>query len=533
MKNNNRTRKEFEGILDRYFEGVLNDNPMMANELGLRSGEGQLGKMGLGFERRQEERRKQTLANLGKLAVNELSQEQHLDRLALRSMLLAECEDYGRGQHKLEPDAVDRVFGILLHELQRGEDEPSRAKRNVRGVLREAPIYLLKAARLIDRPERVWRNIMQQSVAGAGALFDAVQSFLGQKDIKLIASAQRAVERYHNEVMDRPLAPRNSFALGVDCLQRRVRDELGLDYKLGQVEALALSEAGRIGELLKKSCAKHGKAKSAEVIIEKARANWKPNGDLLDVYRSETKRVANGFKAARAVTFPKGDELQVRLVPEFMRHLYPTAAYSSPGPFEKRQRGIFWVNDLSLTKTNATDKLAEVQQHFGISLTSAHEAYPGHHLQFVTANMHRRKWRPLFAHAVFYEGWTLWCEQMMTDLRIDNSPWTRIIQLHDALWRVHRILVDLRLQTGRYTYGQGVKHLQKHIGFTKARAEADVNWYTSSPAIPMSYWLGRLENARLHRRLVQGRGWSLKRFNDWLLSFGTLPQSWIEKYGLD
>ena len=114
-----------------------------------------------------------------------------------------------------------------------------------------------------------------------------------------------------------------------------------------------------------------------------------------------------------------GDELQVRLVPEFMRHLYPTAAYSSPGPFEKRQRGIFWVNDLSLAKSSAAEKLSEVQQHFGISLTAAHEAYPGHHLQFVTANGHARKWRPLFAHAVFYEGWTLWCEQMMADLKID------------------------------------------------------------------------------------------------------------------
>ena len=144
--------------------------------------------------------------------------------------------------------------------------------------------------------------------------------------------------------------------------------------------------------------------------------------------------MASGFRKAKAVSFPKGDELQVRLVPEFMRHLYPTAAYSSPGPFEKRQRGIFWVNDLSLAKSSAADKLSEVQQHFGISLTAAHEAYPGHHLQFVTANGHARKWRPLFAHAVFYEGWTLWCEQMMTDLKIDRSPWTAIIQLHDALW---------------------------------------------------------------------------------------------------
>ncbi|MBM3847287.1 MAG: DUF885 domain-containing protein, partial [Verrucomicrobia bacterium] len=176
---------------------------------------------------------------------------------------------------------------------------------------------------------------------------------------------------------------------------------------------------------------------------------------------------------------------------------------------------------------------AERQQHFGLSLTCAHEAYPGHHLQFVTANQHRRKWRRLFAHAVFYEGWTLWCESMMVDLKIDRSPWLRVQQLHDALWRAHRVLVDLRLQTGRYSYEAAVRHLQRHLGFTRARASADVNWYTSSPSTPMSYWLGRLENERLRMRLMGGRGWTLRKFNDWLLSFGTLPQSWIEKYGLD
>jgi uncharacterized protein (DUF885 family) len=216
-----------------------------------------------------------------------------------------------------------------------------------------------------------------------------------------------------------------------------------------------------------------------------------------------------------------------------MRHLFPTAAYLQPGAFEKRQRGIFWVNDLSVTKKTEAEKRAERQQHFGLALTCAHEAYPGHHLQFSFANQHPHRWRRLFAHSVFYEGWTLWCEQMMVDLKIDRSPWLQVQQLHDALWRCHRILVDLRLQTRRYSYAQAVAHMQRHLGFTKARAEADVNWYTASPTVPMSYWLGRLENERLRKRLVTGRGWSLQKFNDWLLSFGTIPQAWIEKYGLD
>jgi uncharacterized protein (DUF885 family) len=256
-----------------------------------------------------------------------------------------------------------------------------------------------------------------------------------------------------------------------------------------------------------------------------------PSKPLLALYTEESVRVARGFRRARAVTFPKGDELQIKPVPDFLRALIPTAAYTSPGAFDKKQRGIFWVNDLSLAKTSAAEKLAEQQQHFGIPLTCAHEGYPGHHLQFATANRHPRKWRRLFAHAIFYEGWTLWCEQMMVDLRIDRSPWLQLQQLHDALWRCNRILVDLRLQTRRYSYEQAVRHMQKHLQFTRARAEADVNWYTASPGVPMSYWLGRLENERLRQRLITGRGWSLQQFNDWLLSFGTLPQAWIEKYG--
>ena len=531
MKTND--AKKFDSLLDEYFKQTLAARPVWGNHLGIRAAEGKLEEPTLKTLRADEKRRQKLLTELDRLSPSALSAEQHLDRLAVRAMLLAECEDFDRGIHRLDPDAVDHLFGALLHELQRGEDEPARARRNVRALLEQAPIYLRQAARLVDRPERVWRKVMDQTVAGAGALFEAVRSFMGANAERLIATSQKAVAHYHTEVMARPLAAKNSFALGATRLQRRVRDELGLDYTLGQVESLALSEADRVGGLLAKVCAKYGRGRSADAIIEKARSEWNPGGGLLDVYRAETDRVASGFRKAKAVGFPVGDELHVRLVPEFMRHLYPTAAYSSPGPFEKRQRGIFWVNDLSLAKSSAAEKLSEVQQHFGISLTAAHEAYPGHHLQFVTANGHARKWRPLFAHAVFYEGWTLWCEQMMTDLKIDRSPWTNIIQLHDALWRVHRILVDLRLQTGRYTYEQGVKHLMKHVGFTKARAEADVNWYTSAPAVPMSYWLGRLENARLHKRLVKGRGWSLKRFNDWLLSHGTLPQSWLEKYMLD
>jgi len=534
----NKEGSRFEGLLDEYFESFLGEHPMSATYAGWGDGEGKLGHTHLQHEQNWDRRRQRALQKLDAISPRLLANEQHLDRLAWRSQLLRETEDFARRRHALDPSALDSVLGILLHELQRGEDEPKRAAANLRGLLRDLPRYLSEAVSVIDQPEAVWRKIMEQTAVSSGSLFDAAATFLNKtdlcsKDAALLRAARKAVSSYHQKIMDRPAAPAGSFAIGVALTQRRVRDQLGLDYTLGEIESLALAEVERNNHLLSAACARFGKRARPEAIIEKARHEWDPGEDLVSVYRTETSRVAAAFKIAKAVTFPQGDSLEVRLVPEFMRHLFPTAAYSQPGAFEKRQRGIFWVNDLSATKSTAAEKRVERQQHFGLSLTCAHEAYPGHHLQFVTANRHPRRWRRLFAHAVFYEGWTLWCEQMMVDLKIDRSPWLRVQQLHDALWRAHRVLVDLRLQTKRYSYAAGVRHMQRNLGFTRARAEGDVNWYTGSPTVPMSYWLGRLENERLRQRLMVGRGWSLQRFNDWLLSFGTLPQAWIEKYGLD
>ena len=534
-----KTSKIFEELLKNYFNTYYATHPSDATYVGLKSGEGKMNNVSLSSINRQQKQRQYALSKLDKIPPSALSNEQNLDRLAFRSRLLRECEDFERKKHALEPKGIDEVLEFLLQELQRSETEPKRAAKNIRSLLKESQRYLKQAAKLIDKPERVWLNIMISSFKASDSFFEALTKFLRnngneKKDNSLINLCKKACKEYYENILKKPLAIPGSFAIGRGILERRIRDELGLDYTVGQVEAIALSEIDRVGNQLKKEFTKLKKHNSSKSIVEAARCQWKPKGNLLDLYKKTNDKIIQKFKAADAITFPKGDSLKITLVPDFMAHVIPMAAYSPPGPFDKRQRGYFWVNDLGSKKKNKDEKLAELQQHFGLELTCAHEAYPGHHLQFITANSHPRKWRRVFDnHAIFYEGWTLWCEQMCVDLGVIKSPELKLQQLHDALWRCHRIIVDLRLQTKVYSYNQAVKHMQKHLGFTKARAEADVNWYTSSPAVPMSYWLGKLENARLYKKLVEGRNWPLKKFNDWLLSFGTLPQSWIEKYGLE
>jgi uncharacterized protein (DUF885 family) len=43
----------------------------------------------------------------------------------------------------------------------------------------------------------------------------------------------------------------------------------------------------------------------------------------------------------------------------------------------------------------------------------------------------------------------------------------------------------------------------------------------------MSYLIGRAEIEKLYSRFVKREGWTLKQFNDWMLSHGAVPWSWI------
>src|SRR5215469_15886487 len=115
--------RQFEGLLDRYFERLLKDVPTFAAVQGIRSAEGKLGRLTLEFHQNREKQRQSALRALD-ISPRDLNSQQQLDRLALSSLLRKECEDYARGRHTLEPNAPAQLLDILLHELMRGDDEP-------------------------------------------------------------------------------------------------------------------------------------------------------------------------------------------------------------------------------------------------------------------------------------------------------------------------------------------------------------------------------------------------------------------------
>ncbi len=468
------------------------------------------------------------------LADSAFSGDDWLDRRGLLALLRTQLFHFRRDDWRTNPQghgnaAVDCIFNLLVKNAERLPGIiPALHSR-----LEALPRFLAQGAACLRQPVPLWTKLAVQSCQGAetflaeAAAAVALVSPDPGKTTALFASAGAAFRKYAHAVAAKEPGPENGYAIGEEGFEFLTRERTGLPYTCRETTALGERLVAQLEEQLAQEVRKFGR-KGAAAVLEAAAAAWQPSaGTLLEEYQRVTGEVRADFARANLMTFPEGERCHVMLVPPFLRHQFPTAAYSQPGQFDSDQTGIFWVNDLSLYQKKAAQKAAEMRQHFGLEFTCAHEAYPGHHLQFCLQNRHPSKLRRLFHHAIFYEGWTLWCEKMCVEQGVIEMPEARLLQLRDALWRAHRIVIDAGLHDGALSFSAACRRLERGVGFTPARARGDVNWYTSSPTVPMSYLLGWLEVERLHARMVKRDGWDLRRFNDWLLSFGAIPQRWI------
>lgn len=526
----------FHSIWTAWLETTCELFPEQGSKLGFRKYDSRLGENTPGVHLTHIKLLETTLRQIEDLPEAAFNGDAWLDRRGLLSRLRTDLlfqRDLGRWRTNPQEhcnSAIDSIFELVV----RGADSLRRVLPAIESRLDAIPAYLDAGLECIKSPDPLWTSLAVQSCSGAVEFLAGLENDLAEASIKpsrirsSIQTSIRAFNSYAAAIARKQPGPKGGFAIGRERFEFLIREQLGLDLTLAEARAVGLHEISRHEHLLAVAAKRYGK-KSAKTLIEEAAESWAPEKPLIDLYLEETQAIKTRLKKIGLVTLPEHERLKVLPVPPFLRHQFPTAAYSAPEPFSKNHTGIFWVNDLALDQSDPRRKAAEIRQHHGLGLTCVHEAYPGHHLQFVTQFRHPSRLRRLFAHSIFYEGWTMWCELNAVRHRLVDIPRAELIQLHDALWRAHRIVIDCGLQEGTLSQTAAVKQLRSGVHFTAARAIGDVNWYTSSPSVPMSYLLGRLEVEKLHHRLVEKGAWNLKQFNDWMLSHGALPFSWIQR----
>lgn len=476
------------------------------------------------------------LAETEALSAKGLSPHEWLDRRCFLSLLRTELlsiRDLARWRTNPQ-ECCDSAIGSVFELVIRHAEHLEKVRPSIESRLAAIPDFLKEGAAAIRNPVPLWTRLAVQSCKGSREFLET----LGESLMKLspepemtrmlARKAARAFESYAQAITKKKQGKPGDFSIGRERFELLVRERCGLDMSLPEIEAEGHRLIAEIQEELEREAKKFGRKKADEV-LRKARDSWTPEAPLLELYTRSSAEWRKRVIESGLFPLPPGESLKVTPVSDFMRDHFPTAAYSSPGPFQKRQRGIFWVNDLGATKSNSAEALKEARQHYGLELTSAHEGYPGHHLQFAIQNRHPSRIRRLCSHAIFYEGWTMWCEKMAVEQGWVSDSHARLQQLQDALWRAYRIVIDCGLHSGKLTHEAAAQILVKGVGFTPSRARADVNWYTAAPTVPMSYLLGRLELERVKNRLIEGEGWSLRKFHDWALSHGAIPWTWIEQ----
>jgi hypothetical protein len=186
---------------------------------------------------------------------------------------------------------------------------------------------------------------------------------------------------------------------------------------------------------------------------------------------------------------------------------------------------------------NVPDKSGKMQKFddFNFAAASwtltAHEARPGHELQFASViEQGVSDARATFAfNSTNVEGWGLYSEWLIEPYEPADG---HLICLQHRLMRAARAFLDSELQTGKLTREQALAVLKNDVVLSDAMANQEVERYTFwAPGQANAYFYGytRLRELRDQVEKAMGSRFNAKAFHDFILAQGLLPPHLLKK----
>jgi len=213
-------------------------------------------------------------------------------------------------------------------------------------------------------------------------------------------------------------------------------------------------------------------------------------------------------------------------VPKAVAATYPGGFMNPPGMFDPDPEGFYFVPDFDPHNTS----FFAAQARQSVLPVLGHEGIPGHFLQYTYAYHNPDYIRHVNNDGVFAEGWAFYGEEMlMRNGLYDNDAAARRQVIALMRHRATRVGVDVGLHTGTMTLPQGIAYFEKNAGIDEATARGEATRFAMDPGQAIDYLVGKTEIEMLIGlvRDREGAGFSLRRFHDRLLSYGTVPYSTI------
>jgi uncharacterized protein (DUF885 family) len=390
----------------------------------------------------------------------------------------------------------------------------------------------LKVPGLLGPPkEEVAQDItnMNSYVTGIGLLLEKYKiSGYQEAYAKLKDQLNEYNTFLKNEVLPKARA---DFRLPPE-LYRINLDQVGADYapeELVRVAHQGFDEIQRDMQRLAKKIASDRKLKSADYreVIRELKKDQIPADQVMPMYHERLAQIEEIIRREHLVTLPQRPAI-IRLASaaetaqQPAPHMVPPRLIGNTG-----ERGQFVLPGGTVGADGKPLKYDDFTFSAAAWTLTAHEARPGHELQF--AAMVERgisQARAIFAfNSTNVEGWGLYAEWITLPYMPDEG---KLISLQFRLMRAARAFLDPELQQGKITPQQALDLLQNDVVLSKALATEEVDRYTfRSPGQAVAYFDGytRLRQIREEMEKTSGGKLNSRKFHDFILSQGLLPPS--------
>jgi len=528
----------FTGFVDRYLDGLFHFAPARATEAGLHAYDAELPAYSRREVAAEIARAKRALAELAGIPKESLAHENRLDALLLENSIRAHLLDLENiRMWERDPDFYNGVISRALFLLVQRDFAPLDERlRSLIARERRVPEIFRSARANLANPPAIYTKIATLQVASEIRFLrdDLPRAITGARDAALKAEFaqvnQRAIEEYGKflEYLKTDLASRSkgSFALGAANYRKKLLYEEMVDLPLDRLLEIGEKALRQTQDCFKATAALIDSEKPPAAVIAQLSQDHPDAERLLAETQAGLEDLRNFVTSHRIVTIPSAENPRVVETPAFMRAL-TFASMDSPGAFEETSTEAFY--NVTLPERDWSD--TQKEQHLrafgrnGIRVTSIHEVFPGHYTQFLWVKRAPTKVRKLLGADTNAEGWAHYAEQMMLEEGYgEGDPKLLLSQLHEALLRLCRYIVGLRMHTRGMTLEEGIAFFEREGWQERANAEREAMRGTSDPTY-LVYTLGKLQLLKLREDYQKkvGDRFNLREFHDRFLSFGYPP----------
>jgi uncharacterized protein (DUF885 family) len=413
--------------------------------------------------------------------------------------------------------------------------------RRVLSKLRQVPRVIQAARENVKDPPGIFVKAGLESMRGTQRFIDddLPRAFGDIGDLHLLGDladaateASAAVGAYI-QYLEEDLAPRSrgSFRLGRDRFEEKLRLDEGITLSADRLLAIAMRELRQTQEEFRRAASRVNGGDPVQAWAT-LKTDHPLAGQLVPVAQQQLDELVTFIRRERIVTIPDGATVLVAPTPRFYRWTF--ASMWTPGPFESRPMRAFYY----LTDIEPGWPVERQQEHlrdfnFGaLWAISIHEVFPGHFLHYQHLRQVQSKLRKsiLFSSTALVEGWAHYCELMMVEAGFRrDDPRVRLGQLAEALVRLCRLIVGIRLHCEDLSVEQGVRFFREEAFLEEPSARREAERGTFDPSYVL-YTVGKLMLLKLREdyKAHVGARYNRRSFHDELLGNGTLP-FWLHR----